>query len=96
MVHLIEQRQNDEQIHLLIEEGKERHVTSYLRQWTQLIRLHGQGVLKCGCTGKTIALLVQSDQMCSIGADMTSATSLSLSIYNLLLYGRLLAEIGLP
>ena len=28
-----------------------------------------------------------SDQLCSIGADMTSATSLSLSIYNLLLYG---------
>ena len=31
-------------------------------------------------------LAVQSDQLCSIGADMTSATSLSLSIYNLLLY----------
>ena len=30
---------------------------------------------------------VQSDQLCSIGADMTSATSLSLSIYKLLLYG---------
>jgi len=31
---------------------------------------------------------MQSDQLCSIGADMTSATSLSLSIYryNLLLY----------
>ena len=29
---------------------------------------------------------VQSDQLCSIGADMMSATSLSLSIYNLLLY----------
>ena len=27
-----------------IEEGRERHVTSYLRQWTQLIRLHGWGV----------------------------------------------------
>jgi len=38
-----------------IEEGRERHVTSYLRQWTQLIRLHGRGVLKCGCTGKIIA-----------------------------------------
>ena len=31
-----------------IEEGRERHVTSYLRQWTQLIRLYGRGVLKCG------------------------------------------------
>ena len=30
---------------------------------------------------------MQSDQLCSIGADMTSATSLSLAIYNLLLYG---------
>ena len=29
---------------------------------------------------------VQSDQLSPIGADMTSATSLSLSIYNLLLY----------
>jgi len=38
-----------------IEEGRERHVMPYLRQWTQLIRLHGWGVLKCGCTGKTIA-----------------------------------------
>ena len=33
---------------------------------------------------------VQSDQLCSIGADMMSATSLSLSIYNLLLYGVIL------
>ena len=38
-----------------LEEGRDRHVTSYLRQWTQLIRLHGRGGLKCGCTGKTIA-----------------------------------------
>ena len=38
-----------------IEEGRERHVTSYLRQWTQLIRLHGRGALKCDGTGKTIA-----------------------------------------
>ena len=30
---------------------------------------------------------MQSDQLCSIGADMTSATSLSLSLYNLFLYG---------
>ena len=30
---------------------------------------------------------MQSDQPCSIGADMTSETSLSLSMYNLLLYG---------
>ena len=30
---------------------------------------------------------MQSDQLCSISAGMTSATSLSLSIYNLLLYG---------
>ena len=30
---------------------------------------------------------MQPDQLCSNGADMTSATSLSLSIYNLLLYG---------
>jgi len=29
---------------LTIEEGRERQVTSYLRQWTQLIRLHGWGV----------------------------------------------------
>ena len=27
-----------------IEEGRERQVTSYLRQWTQLIRPHGRGV----------------------------------------------------
>ena len=46
-----------------IEEGRDCHVTSYLRQWTQLIRLHGRGVLKCGCTGKTIAGRVQSDQL---------------------------------
>jgi len=30
---------------------------------------------------------VQSNQLSPIGADMTSATSVSLSIYNLLLYG---------
>ena len=30
---------------------------------------------------------MQSDQLCSIGADLSPATSLSLSIYNLLLYG---------
>ena len=42
-------------------------------------------VLKSVCTGKTIAAPLESDQLCSIGADMTSATSLSLSIYNLLL-----------
>ena len=30
---------------------------------------------------------MQSDQLCSIGAAMTSSTSLSLSIYILLLYG---------
>ena len=41
------------------------------------------GVLKCGCTGKTIATRALSP----IGADMMSATSLSLSIYYLLLYG---------
>ena len=29
---------------------------------------------------------MQSDQLCSIGADMMSATSLSISIYNILLY----------
>ena len=28
-----------------IEEGRERQVTSYLRQWTQLIRLHRWGVV---------------------------------------------------
>ena len=28
----------------VIEEGSERQVTSYLHQWTQLNRLHGQGV----------------------------------------------------
>ncbi len=39
----------------IIEEGRQRHVTSYLRKRTQLIRLHRQGFLKCGCTGKTIA-----------------------------------------
>jgi len=38
-----------------IEEGRERQVTSYLRQWTQLIRLHRPGVLKNVCTGKTMA-----------------------------------------
>ena len=31
---------------------------------------------------------MQSDQLCSIGADMMSATSLSLSLYNLLLFVR--------
>jgi len=78
-----------------IEEGREWQVTSYLRQWTQLIRLHGQG----GRTSATIFLSwnvvvlarleppVQSDQLSPIGADMTSATSLSLSIFHLLLYG---------
>ena len=30
---------------------------------------------------------MQSDQLCPIGTDLTSATSLSLSIYNLLLHG---------
>ena len=30
---------------------------------------------------------MQSDQLSPIGADMTSASSLSLSIYNILLYG---------
>ena len=48
-----------------IEEGRERQVTSYLRQWTQLIRMQGRGsrqyshipVLKCGCTDKTISLI---------------------------------------
>ena len=39
-----------------------------------------------GCTGATTPP-VQSDQLCSIGADMMSAVSLSLPIYNLLLYG---------
>ena len=34
-----------------------------------------------------LSLPVQSDQLSPIGADMTSATSLSLSIYILLLYG---------
>ena len=43
-------------------------------------------------------LPVQSNQLCSIGADMTSAKSLSLSIYNLLLYdadrlGKILSEL---
>ena len=38
---------------------------------------------------------MQSDQLCSIGADMMSATSLSLSIYNLLLYGYS-SQIGKP
>ena len=33
---------------------------------------------------------MQSDQLCSICADMTSATSLSLSLYNLLLYARII------
>ena len=33
---------------------------------------------------------MQSDQLFSIGADSSPATSLSLSIYNLLLYGRAL------
>jgi len=50
---------------------------------------------KVGCRASTTIFLwlywrdtppVQSDQLCSIGADMMSATSLSLSIYNLLLY----------
>ena len=35
---------------------------------------------------------MQSDQLCSIGADSSPATSLSLSIYNLLLYGFILQE----
>ena len=40
---------------------------------------------------------MQSDQLCYIAADMTSATSLSLSIYNLLLNVgdiRLLLNVG--
>jgi len=50
---------------------------------------------KAGCRASTTFFLwlywrdtppVQYDQLCSIGADMTSATSLSLSICNLLLY----------
>ena len=31
------------QVGTTLEEGRERHVTSYLRQWTQLIRLHVGG-----------------------------------------------------
>ena len=51
---------------------------------------------KAGCRASTTIFTwlywrntppVQSDQLCSIGAAMTSATSLSVSIYNLLLYG---------
>ena len=51
---------------------------------------------KAGCRASTTIFLwwywldtppIQSDQLCSIGADMMSTTSLSLSIYNLLLYG---------
>ena len=41
---------------MYIEEGRERQVMSYLRQWTQLIRLHGRGIapvqpFSSGCTG---------------------------------------------
>jgi len=43
-------------------------------------------VLKCGCIGMTIQPPVHSDQLCSIGAVSSHATSLSLSICNLLLY----------
>ena len=76
-----------------IEEGRERqggcwrHICA---NRTQLIRLYRWGVT----TGKWLYWRsgatpphLQSGQLCSIGADMTSATSLSFSIYNLLLYG---------
>ena len=46
---------NTERLFDTIEEGRERQVMSYLRQWTQLISLHHIPVLKCGGTGKTIA-----------------------------------------
>ena len=72
-----------------------RLLTSYLRQWTQLIRLHGQGVAPVqpySCPEMWLYWWdtppVQSDQLCSIGTDMTSATFLSLSLYNVLLYAR--------
>ena len=44
-------------------------------------------VLKCGCTATTIAAHEVWDQLSPIGADSSPATSLSLSIHNLLLYG---------
>ena len=37
---------------------------------------------------------VQSDQLNPIGADLSTATSLSLSIYNLLLYGESFGKRG--
>ena len=78
-----------------IEAGREQQVTSYLHQWTQLIRLHGRRgvapVQPYSCPEMWLYWRTtppkQSDQLCYIGADMTSATSLSLSTYNLLLYG---------
>ena len=59
--------------------------------------------VKAGCHASTynhfpvvVLAPVQSDQLCSIGTDMTSATSLSLSIYNLLLYGGIKTPAGKP
>ena len=67
-------------------------------EWNQLIRLPGRLLLcqynhisgqEYGCTGAN-PLPVQSDQMYSIGTDSSPATSLSLSIYKLLLYSMVL------
>ena len=70
-----------------VENDRWRHICSNEHSWPDC-----KG--RC-CASTTIflwlywqdTLLEQSEQLCSIGADMTSATSLSLSIYNLLLYG---------
>jgi len=80
---------------LHIEEGRERQVISAPMDTADQ-------TAKAGCCASTTIFMwlywrdtsplarhppVQSDQLFYIGADMTSATSLSLSIYNLLLYG---------
>ena len=41
--YCVKQKSNIESV-TTIEEGREQQVTSYLRPWTQLIRLHGLGV----------------------------------------------------
>ena len=75
------------------EPGKKERVPSS-GQLTQLIRLHGRGFAPVHRYSCPEMWLYWQDyirpcslmQLCSIGADKTSATSLSLSIYNLLLY----------
>ena len=76
-----------------IEEGRERQVTSYLRQWTQLTRLQRRGVapvqpFSCGCTGATPCpcSLISCVLLAQMWRQQLPCHSL-VSIYNLLLNG---------